>query len=58
MPCDGLTGDLKEQGRKFDDTCRVHICICKDSKNRKINDEQGGDKQKKQDLRLISYFQY
>jgi len=47
MPCDGLTGDLKEQGRKFDDTCRVHICICKDSKNRKINDEQGGDKQKK-----------
>jgi len=35
------------QGRKFDETFRVHICICKESKNRKINDDTDGNKQKK-----------
>jgi len=38
-----------QQGRKFDETCRVRICICKESKiKRNINDAKGGNKQKKQ----------
>jgi len=40
----------KQCERKFDETYRVHICVCKESrKNRKGDDEEGGDKQKKQD---------
>jgi len=35
--------------REIDETCGVRICRCKKSKNRKINDEKGGDKQKKQE---------
>jgi len=38
-----------QQGRKFDETCRVRISICKKSKNWKITNEKDGDKQKKQD---------
>jgi len=44
-----LTGDKNQQGRKFAETCRVRICICKESKKQSINDEKGGDKQIKQD---------
>ena len=34
----------------FDELCRVHGCICKESrKDRKSNDENGGDNKKKQD---------
>jgi len=25
-----------QKGRKFHETCRVRICICKESKNRKL----------------------
>jgi len=32
MSCGELTGDLKKQGGKFDETCRVRICLCKESK--------------------------
>jgi len=39
----------QQQGRKFDETCRVRICICTESKNRKINDDKNGNKEKKQD---------
>jgi len=39
----------QQQGRKFDETCQVRICICKESKNRKINDGKDGNKEKKQD---------
>jgi len=46
----GLPETKKQQGRKFDETYRVRICICQESKNRKSNDEKGGDKQKKQRL--------
>jgi len=46
----GLPEIKNQQGRKFDETCRVRIFICKESKNRKIDDEKGSDKQKKQDL--------
>jgi len=50
MSCGELTGDLKtDREGKFDETCGVRICLCKQSKNRKINDEKGGDKQKKQE---------
>jgi len=46
----GLPEAKKHQGRKFDETCRVRIyAYVKKTKNRKINDEKGGDKQKKQD---------
>jgi len=38
-----------QQGRKCDDTCRVHTRLWKESKKkRKINDEKG-DKHKKKD---------
>jgi len=39
------------QGGKFDETCgvRIGLCICKESKNWKINNKKRGDKQKKQD---------
>jgi len=38
-----------QQRRKFDATCRIRICVCKETKNRKINSKKGGDKQKNQD---------
>ena len=38
-----------QQERTFDETCWVHICIRKKTKNRKSKDEEGGEKQKKQD---------
>jgi len=28
----GLPGTKNHQGRKFDETCRVCLCICKESK--------------------------
>jgi len=38
-----------QQGRKFNETCLVPIyAYVRKAKNRKINDEKGGDKQKKQ----------
>jgi len=37
-----------QQGRKFDETCRLRICNLNKAKTRKIN-KKGGDKQKKQD---------
>ena len=46
----GLPETKNQQGRTFDETCCVHICISKHSKNRK-NNEGGDDKQKK--ARLI-----
>jgi len=46
----GLPETENQHDRKFDVSCRVHICICKESrKNNKSNDVEGGDKQKKQD---------
>jgi len=30
----------QQQGKKFDETCRVRICTCKANKNRKINDDK------------------
>jgi len=48
----GLPETKNQQGRTFDETGWVHICICKESKKiRKNNNEDGGDKQKK--VRLI-----
>jgi len=44
----GLPEFKNQQERKFDEACRVRICIC-EKKNRKSNDEKSGDKQKKQD---------
>jgi len=40
-----------QQGRKFDKPCRVRIgcAYVKKAKNKKINGEKGGNKQKKQD---------
>jgi len=38
----------KEHRETFEETCCVRICIyMKKQKNRKSNDEEGGDKQKK-----------
>jgi len=37
------------QGGKFDETCGFVCVYAKRAKNRKINDEKGGDKQKKQE---------
>jgi len=45
-----LAETKSQQGRKFDKICRLYTSICKERrKNRKSNDEEGGDKQKKQD---------
>jgi len=38
-----------QQGGKFDETCGFVYSYAKKAKNRKINDEKGGDKQKKQE---------
>jgi len=33
MSCGGLIGDLKtNRAEKFDETCGVRICLCKESK--------------------------
>jgi len=42
----GLPETQNQQGRIFDETRCVHICISKVSKKRKSNNEQGGDQQK------------
>jgi len=42
----GLPETKNQQGRSFDETCWVHICISKENKKRKSNNEQGGDKLK------------
>jgi len=44
-----LTGDLKTNREDSLTKRGVRICLCKESKNRKINDEKGGDKQKNQE---------
>jgi len=44
----GLPETKNQQGRTFDETCWVHICISKESKKiMKSHNEEGGDKQKK-----------
>jgi len=46
----GLAETKNQQGRKFDETCRVYTCICKERrKNWKSHYEESGDKQKKQE---------
>jgi len=35
-----------QQGREFDETCRVCICICKESRKTRSNYEKGVNKQK------------
>jgi len=46
----GLPETKNQQGRTLEETCCVHICISKQRKIRK-NNEEGGDMQKK--ARLI-----
>ena len=47
----GLPESKNQQGRKFDKSCRVRIgcAYVKKAKNKKINGEKGGNKQRKQD---------
>ena len=44
----GLPETENQQGTTFDEICWVHMRICTESKKiRKSNNEEGGDKQKK-----------
>jgi len=40
----GLSETTRQQGRKPDEICRVHTCICNEGgKNRRANDEKGDE---------------
>jgi len=45
----GLPETKREQGRKFDEIRWVHICICKEERKNRKSNEEGVNKQKKQD---------
>jgi len=57
MSCGELTGDLKTDREEslMKDVGFVHA-YAKKAKNRKINDEKGGDKQQKQESYSTSVF--